>query len=26
MQIIAPIVTGCTIAYFAFWLNKRSRK
>ncbi|WP_142242925.1 type I toxin-antitoxin system Fst family toxin [Mammaliicoccus fleurettii] len=26
VHIIAPIISGCAIAYFTYWLSKRNKK
>ncbi|MBM6630611.1 type I toxin-antitoxin system Fst family toxin [Mammaliicoccus vitulinus] len=25
VHIIAPVISGCAIAYFAYWLSKRNK-
>nr|WP_243894115.1 MULTISPECIES: type I toxin-antitoxin system Fst family toxin [Mammaliicoccus] len=25
VHIIAPVISGCVIAYFAYWLSKRNK-
>ncbi|MBM0846131.1 type I toxin-antitoxin system Fst family toxin [Staphylococcus saprophyticus] len=26
VHIIAPVISGCAIAYFTYWLSKRNKK